>query len=122
MSTQLILYPQNYDGIYSYNSSVAIGEFVGDASFSTGIASTYPTINANPENNALIYAESNSSWKAFRTTGAAGPFAASGTPTVTTALNLPCNASSVSVSGVYQLISNLVPGTLYTLSIKGILN
>ena len=78
MSTQLILYPQNYQGVYQYTATAISGELVADGNFGIGITSTYPTVNANPENNALIYAEANSSWKAFRTTGSSGPWAASG--------------------------------------------
>ena len=92
MSVQLILYPQNYNGIYSYSGTAISGELVADGNFSNGIASVYPSSNINPENNALIYAEANSSWKAYYTTGA-GAFAASGTPTVTSSLNLPCHGS-----------------------------
>ena len=85
MSVQLILYPQNYKGIYDFTATPVLNQYVADGNFSVGITGTvYPTVNANPENNALIYAEANSSWKAFRTTGASGPWAASGSPTVTT--------------------------------------
>ena len=115
MSTQLILYPQNHNGVYSSTATIASGEFVADANFSTGITLTAATINAFPEDNVMIYNEPNSSWRAYRTTG--GPWAASGAPTVTTALNLPCSSSSDSVSGVYQLISNLTAGLGYDLNI-----
>jgi len=115
MSTQLILYPQNHNGVYSSTATIASGEFVADANFSTGITLTAATINAFPEDNVMIYNEPNSSWRAYRTTG--GSWAASGAPTVTTALNLPCSSSSDSVSGVYQLISNLTAGLGYDLNI-----
>ena len=118
MSVQLILYPQNYQGIYNFTSTPVLNQYVADGNFSVGITGTvYPTVNANPENNALIYAEANSSWKAFRTTGASGSWSASGSPTVTTTLNLPCSSSGDSVCGVYQKISNLTVGVLYELKI-----
>ena len=118
MSVQLILYPQNYEGVYSSTATVASGEFVADANFSIGITQTLASINAFPENNVMIYNEPNSSWKAYRTTG--GPWAVSAsvaTPTVTTALNLPCSSTTDSVCGVYQLISNLTVGLGYDLNI-----
>ena len=116
MSVQLILYPQNYNGTYSFTST-PINQYVADGNFSSGIASTYPTVNANPENNALIYALPNSSWKAYYTTGASGAWAASGAPTVTSTLNLPSSSTTDGVCGVYQTISNLTVGVCYELKI-----
>jgi hypothetical protein len=125
MSAQLILYPQNYQGVYDSTSTPVISEYVADPNFNVGLTSTYGTNHSQPSN-AVMQAPNlisisathlpNSSWKAFYSTG--GTYSSTAAPTVTTGLNLTSGSGfGNSTSGVYQKISNLVVGITYTLEV-----
>ena len=125
MSVQLILYPQNYQGVYNSTSTPVISEYVANPNFNVGLTSTYGTNHSQPSN-AVMQAPNligisathlpNSSWKAFHSTG--GTYSSTAAPTVTTGLNLTSGSGfGNSTSGVYQKISNLIVGITYTLEV-----
>jgi hypothetical protein len=116
MSVQLILYPQNYNGTYSFTSTPILNQYVADGNFNTGINNATSTSNAFPSNYALLNSVAISAWRSFRSTG--GTYSSVTPPSITTAgLNLYSNSSTFSSSGVYQLISNLTIGVCYELKI-----
>ena len=129
MSVQLILYPQNYQGVYDSTVTPVISEYVANPNFNVGFTSTYGTGHPQPSNAviqgpAIIGISSshlpNSSWKAFYSiyanTAAFSPVYTP--PTITTGLNLTSGGGfGTSNSGVYQKISNLVVGIIYKLEV-----
>ena len=114
MSTQLILYPQNYNG---YNSTMGVtsSEFVIDGINFTSInASTSATSSSGLDQYlsttppAII-----NTWYRWRSSDG-------GTPAMPleTGGNLVINSvAPYSISGVYQQLSNLVVGAIYTLTV-----
>ena len=115
MSVQLILYPQNYNGQYSFTSTPVLNQYVADGNFNSGIFSATSTTNSQPSNFALTNSGAISAYKSFYSTG--GTFASTSAPTVTTNLNLTANGSSTSSSGIYQKISNLTIGSCYEVKV-----
>ena len=115
MSVQLILYPQNYNGQYSFTSTPVLNQYVADGNFNSGIFSATSTTNNKPSNYALTNSGAISAWKSFYSTG--GTFASTSAPTVTTNLNLTASGSATSSSGIYQKISNLTIGSCYEVKV-----
>ena len=114
MSTQLILYPQNYNGVYTFTS--VLNQYVAGANFITGIASNTATSATQPANYAVANSAPISAWKSFNSTG--GTFANVSAPSISTSgLTLASNGSSTSSSGAYQLISNLSVGNCYEIKV-----
>ena len=76
MSVQLILYPQNYQGVYASNSSVITTNLVADgARFNTIANHTGYSSSANdPAFDAITNDAPTSNWKKFRSQGS-GSFA-----------------------------------------------
>jgi hypothetical protein len=117
MSVQLILYPQTYEG--QYNSiSVNANEFVVNGISFTGLStsSSYDSsFFTYAINNALnIQPAVTNTWVRYRST-------AFGTPALPTdvANNVVFNSGAFSSrSGIYQKLSNLVIGQLYTITIN----
>ena len=113
MSTQLILYPQSYNGIYSFNSE---NQFIVDGIDFTSIDGSTSYSTATSIDNHL-YATPPSiinTWYRWRGT-------ITGTPAlpVETSGNLVLNAVAPdSISGVYQKLSNLTIGASYTLTVN----
>tara|TARA_R110000824_G_scaffold259284_1_gene448064 strand:+ start:2024 stop:4828 length:2805 start_codon:yes stop_codon:yes gene_type:complete len=113
MSTQLILYPQSYNGIYSFNSE---NEFMVDGIYFSSIDGSTSSSTATTIDNHL-YATPPSiinTWYRWRSTD-------TGTPAlpVETSGNLVLNAvAPSSISGVYQKLSNLTVGASYTLTVN----
>ena len=104
MSTQLILYPQNYNGVYTFTS--VLNQYVAGANFITGITSNTATSATQPANYAVANSAPISAWKSFNSTG--GTFANVSAPSISTSgLTLASNGSATSSTGVYQLIPNL---------------
>ena len=54
MSTQLILYPQNYNGTYSFTSSPVLSQYVADGNFNTGLVSSQTFGSSTPQFTAMI--------------------------------------------------------------------
>ena len=120
MSVQLIVYPQSYDGQFNSISTTS-GEFVVDGiNFSTiNSASSYdsltpPTANVIADVLANANPSAVNTWYKFRSTK-------TGTPTLPTqtSSNLVLNTvTPLSISGVYQKLSNLTVGQQYTLTVN----
>tara|TARA_R110002020_G_scaffold120274_4_gene274197 strand:+ start:2314 stop:5139 length:2826 start_codon:yes stop_codon:yes gene_type:complete len=125
MSTQLILYPQNYQGYFS-SIGFAGQEFIIDGAnfFSLNQSSlgTGTVIGWSGTVNQVLTAQSGSlagittnTWYRFRSTWGA----ITSTTPVETSNNLVLNnnGSSTGVSGVYQKVSNLMQGASYKVSV-----
>ena len=112
MSTQLILYPQSYKGVYSFNSE---NEFIVDGmNFSSINSSTSYSTTTTIDNHLFATPPSIvNTWFRWRTT----PGGAPALP-VETSGNLVLNAvGASSISGVYQKLTNLTVGASYTLTV-----
>jgi hypothetical protein len=116
MSVQLILYPQTYEGQYNSISANA-NEFVVNGINFTGLStsSSYDSsLSTYAINNALtIQPAVTNTWVRYRSTAAGTP----ALPTNTSG-NVVFNSGAFSsTSGIYQKLSNLVIGQLYTITI-----
>ena len=124
MSVQLILYPQNYQGVYASNSSVITTNLVADgARFGTVALHTgYSSSASDPAFDAITNDAPFPSWKKFRSQGSSS-FADVDYPIVISgfAPKLRFRAASGgtnSSSGIYQTINNLVIGATYQLKFR----
>ena len=113
MSVQLIVFPQNFEGQYSSIASTANDFIVDGINFNT--MNTSGTYDSSSTTNVILDSLTNAApsivntWYRFRSTS-------SGTPTIPTELsgNLTLvSAPTLTLSGVYQKLSNLVVGTVY---------
>ena len=113
MSTQLILYPQNYEGQYNLTSTVASEKVVDGISFSTINASPLADVPSNSPLPVIGFAQPViiNSWYRSRSTLFGTPAAPSASGNY---LYLYSVASSTT-SGVYQKLSNLTIGQWYDL-------
>ena len=114
MSTQLILYPQYYNGFNSINFMA--NEFVVDGQvFNTINGSTsYSTSGSIDSHLTATPPAIINTWYRWRSTGAGTPAFPSETSS-----NLVLNAvAPSSISGVYQKLSNLTVGANYTLTVN----
>jgi len=124
MSVQLILYPQNYQGVYASNSSVITTNLVADgARFNTIANHTGYSSSANdPAFDAVTNDAPTSNWKKFRSQGSAS-FADVDYPIVISGFApklrfRAASGGSNSSSGIYQTINNLVVGASYQLKFR----
>jgi len=124
MSVQLILYPQNYQGVYASNSSVINTNLVADgARFNTIANHTGYSSSANdPAFDAITNDAPTSNWKKFRSQGS-GSFADVDYPIVISGFApklrfRAASGGSNSSSGIYQTINNLVVGATYQLKFR----
>ena len=125
MSTQLSIYPQNYQGQYSWTSTVSPQNLVGDDTWfwANVFFSVTDCTSGAPNHEAMTTAGGEpiiSFWKGYRTTG--GSFTGTDAPSVagvwpSTYLILPSTAGG-SVSGAYQLITGLTVGFVYDVEIN----
>jgi len=116
MSVQLIVFPQSYEGQYSSIASTA-NEFVVDGiNFNTiNTSSSYDSSSASVIADTLTNAPPSvlNTWFRFRST-------ATGTPTLPTEVSgglTLYSTTTLTISGVYQKLSNLVVGTTYEIVI-----
>jgi hypothetical protein len=114
MSTQLIIYPQYYQGFSGIN--ITTNEFIVDGSLFTHIDSsvTYSTSGTIDDHLFTIAPGLINVWYRWRST-------ATGTPAfpVTSGTNLILNAvAPSSISGVYMKLANLIIGASYTLTVN----
>jgi hypothetical protein len=118
MSVQLILYPQTYEGQYNSISANA-NEFVVNGINFTGLSTSSSYDTALTGTQALVAALTNqpavtNTWVRYRSTAAGTP----ALPTNTSG-NVVFNSGAFSSrSGIYQKLSNLVIGQLYTITIN----
>ena len=121
MSVELIVYPQNYQGLYTYSSSISSAELVADPFWqyaSSGIQN-YGTTSSSPANAAMVAAPPYGAWRGFRTTG--GTYASVNAPAFAWGggsyfLQLSSSSPS-SINGVYTLITGLTIGFVYDIKI-----
>ena len=124
MSVQLILYPQNYEGIYTTTSFPVLSEYVSDGLYfnSLNFLSGYdaPTTSTNPPFDAITSFPPIAAWKRFRSTNTSGVFGLTVMPSQSflNRLILYSSGSNLSSSGVYQEIQNLNVGVQYELKIR----
>jgi hypothetical protein len=116
MSVQLIVYPQSYEGEYSAITSSANDFIVDGINFNTiNTSSSYDSSASNAILDSLTNAPPYivNTWYRFRNT-------LTGTPTIPTKVSGKLTLFSVPTltsSGVYQRLSNLVVGTTYEIVI-----
>ena len=123
MSTQLILYPQNYSG-YSFSSSMYVQQYVSNADFTSTMAGTIQNAVYNSAGfaNFMASAPPIQAWQGFHSNSGTGWFNNTSAPTISSG-TLTLNgtggvASSVgSICGVYQTITGLTVGQSYDLVI-----
>jgi len=118
MSIQLVLYPQNYQGVYT---SPILNQYVADGVnfYLLNSLSGYavPLNESDPVADTLISSQPIAAWKRFRTTGT--PFENVSIPTQGFANDVIFYSSNsgTSSSGIYQQIENLNFGVQYELQI-----
>jgi len=121
MSVQLILYPQSFDGTSNPLSGIANDFVVNGISFSDlGSTSSYDSSASNVPLDVLTNQPPSviNTWYRFRTTSSGTP----SLPTVTSG-NLVLNSNTtLTLSGVYQRLSNLIVGQQYTVILNDISN
>jgi hypothetical protein len=120
MSVQLILFPQNYEGQYSVIGTPVFTEYVSDYSFNigtlgTGFSGSMLSIT-DFFASGLLPAPTNV-WQQYNSTGFIG-VADAATITGGKVIIDSANTSPASLSGIYQLISNLTIGSTYTLKVQ----
>tara|TARA_R110000824_G_scaffold5087_2_gene23708 strand:+ start:1845 stop:4625 length:2781 start_codon:yes stop_codon:yes gene_type:complete len=126
MSTQLIVYPQNYQGVYNASYSYYYAEFITNGQTFSGFNSTGVQDVSSPgmasvlaiqqEYAATGYVTMNA-WYRWHTSGGIGVT----TEPVLSGANIvfPATPSGVSpTTGVFQLVTNLVVGVVYTVSVN----
>ena len=120
MSTQLILYPQNYNGVYSSTASPLLNQYVADKKFNQGFVQNNGTGTNTPSHTVMIARLPMGAWQGFYATAASfyGPTAA---PTTSVGVGLTLTSGTTgaqgTVSGAYQLIYNLQNNVIYVLKI-----
>jgi len=122
MSVQLVLYPQNYEGVYTdplFQEYVSDGQIFSLLNNYSGYDA--PTSSTNPAYDAGSNAAAISAWKRFRSTNPSGAYGLVDMPTniggqlILYSSNTTTYSSS---SGVYQLINNLSAGVQYEINIE----
>ena len=120
MSVQLILYPQNYEGQYNTISTPFFTEYVSDYSFNIGALGagfSGSMISQSDLLNANVLPAPINIWQQFNSTGVIG--VADVTTTAIGKIILDCaNSGTASISGIYQLISNLQIGSTYQVKVQ----
>ena len=116
MSLQLIVYPQSYQGQYSVSWVANFTEHVSNYTFAYGLATGTTLTTANPVPTIMSSVAPINNWQSWYSTG--GVWGAVSTPTVSSNKITLDSASSVSSTGIFQLISNLVVGSQYELKIE----
>jgi hypothetical protein len=118
MSVQLVLYPQNYNGVYTSTTNVTQLQYVADnVNFLTVMNHTgYSVLTTNVVSETLNNDPAIASWKRFRTTATSG-YSLVDFPISSNTNKLEIYSSSTgSYSGVYQEIQGLTAGVQYDLS------
>tara|TARA_R110002072_G_scaffold129017_1_gene267144 strand:+ start:4091 stop:6850 length:2760 start_codon:yes stop_codon:yes gene_type:complete len=116
MSVQLIVYPQNYEGQYSVYSTPFYTEYVSDYSFNIGALGTGFSGSAGNIGSAISNLIPLNIWQQYNITG--GSFTSANPATVSSGKITLDSASSASLTGAYQLISNLTIGSSYVLEVE----
>jgi len=121
MSTQLILFPQTYEGQYSSISAPSTLEYIVNGINFTGLDSTtlHNTTAVHPSQDAILnehpYILGN--WYRFTTTG--GDYGAVTAPALALgSVQLSYNAVTPGQTGLYQKLSGLIVGAVYDVKIS----
>tara|TARA_R110000782_G_scaffold57344_1_gene120023 strand:- start:621 stop:3404 length:2784 start_codon:yes stop_codon:yes gene_type:complete len=118
MSVQLVLFPQNYKGVYTATTNVTQLQYVADnVNFLTVMSHAgYSVLTTNVVSETLNNDPAIASWKRFRTTATSG-YSLVDLPISSNTNKLEIYSSSTgSYSGVYQEIQGLTVGVQYDLS------
>ena len=121
MSTQLILYPQTYEGQYSYISSPSTIQYIVNGILFTGFNSTslHNSTAPHPPQDAIDNQPPTilGNWYRFTTTG--GDYGAVTAPAYALgAVQLSHNAVTAGQTGLYQKLSQLIVGAVYDVKIS----
>jgi hypothetical protein len=117
MSVQLILYPQNYEGQYSTISTPFFTEYVSDYSFNIGALGSGFSGTANTQDHMYSKLSPLNIWQQYNATG--GAYTTANAATVSSGkITLDSASSGYSLTGIYQLISNLTIGSTYVLKVQ----
>ena len=121
MSTQLILYPQSYEGQYSSIANPNSFQYIVNGINFTGFSSTtlYNTTAVHPSQDAIDNSPPSilGNWFRFTTTG--GDYGAVTAPTYGAgAVQLSFNAVTPGQTGLYQKLSGLIVGAVYDVKIS----
>ena len=119
MSLQLVLYPQEYNGQYTYNSVVSNTNLIADSYFyfANFFLITSPVTTSTPSETAMLASVPVQAWKTYHTNG--GSFDATAAPTITTNTNkINLTSTGTGKSGAYQLVDGLSIGTEYNITVK----
>ena len=117
MSVQLILFPQNYEGQYSTISTPFFTEYVSDYSFNIGTLGTGFSGTANTQDHMYSKLSPLNIWQQYNATG--GAYTTANAATVSSGkITLDSASSGYSLTGIYQLISNLTMGATYVLKVQ----
>ena len=124
MSTQLILFPQNYNGQYNYtsNSTTAVTNFISNGQLFSGLGSTalYSTDAVKPPLAAILNEHPYivNTWYRFTTiVGPPGNWGAVTAPSVALNSLLLSFAAAEGHTGVYQQLTGLTVGAVYSVKI-----
>jgi len=120
MSTQLILYPQTYQGQYTSNATSVFNQYIINGINFTGLDSTslHNTTNIHPSQDAIDDAPPSvlGNWYRFTTTG--GDWGAVTAPALALgSIQLSVNVGDAGRTGVYQKLSGLSVGGVYDIKI-----
>jgi hypothetical protein len=121
MSTQLILYPQNFKGRYNSTATPSFNEYIVNGIDFIGLdaVTQYPTTNNFPSKDAIINSPPAilGSWYSYYTTG--GQWAAVIPPFVAAGdAALPFGGPTLGHCGIYQQLSGLAVGGMYDVVIN----
>ena len=126
MNTQLILFPQNYNG-YSFDNVQQINEYVANKTFFAPEISTVPMSSSGyPYAPSLFgsFPPQTGNWRLFYTESTTATFSATTIPTITPSTNtLQLHSSAIGVTaegsrgGAYQQLT-LTNGAQYVLTIQ----
>ena len=120
MSTQLILYPQTYQGQYTSNATSVFNQYIVNGINFIGLDSTslHNTTNIHPSQDAITNAHPYilGNWYRFTTTG--GDWGAVTAPALAIgSVQLSVNVATPGRTGVYQKLSGLSVGGVYDIKI-----
>ena len=116
MSVQLVLYPQNHQGQFTAISTPFFNQYVSDYSFNVGTLGTGFSGTANTQTQMVSKLSPLNIWQQYNTTGG---LAVSNPATISNGkITLDSASGSNSLTGIYQLISNLQIGSTYVLKVQ----
>jgi hypothetical protein len=117
MSVQLIVYPQSYEGQYSSYSVPFYTQYVSDYSFNAGALGSGFSGSATSQADLISNLTPLNIWQQYNATG--GVYPSSNAATISSGkITLDSASGTYSLTGIYQLISNLVVGSTYDLKIE----